>query len=162
MISSQTIDGVGSYARAFIDGSCLGNPGAGGWAVVLEHDGQSSVHFESSREQRTTNNRMELTAAISALRIAIDRGIGPGRLEIWTDSLYVQQGITKWVAAWIRNEWRTSRGRPVQNRDLGESLLELAERQRPSWNWIRGHSGLSSMHAQADLVAREAALAARP
>ncbi len=123
------------------DGACSGNPGPGGWAaVVLRPDGR--VRELAGRAPGTTNNRMELTAAIEGLR-SVSRDAGPVRL--YTDSTYVISGVTKWVAGWKRRGWTTSSGGPVLNRDLWETLdaLAAARGKDLSWRYVRGHSGHS-------------------
>ena len=116
------------------DGSCLGNPGPGGWACILRFGEHSKEMFGSSRE--TTNNRMELTAAIEgfrALREACD-------VTVITDSQYVKNGITSWVHGWKRNGWRNSQKQPVVNRDLWEELDGLVAKHRVEWTWTKGHA----------------------
>lgn len=121
--------------EAFTDGACLGNPGPGGWGVVLRC-GEAETELSGS-EAATTNNRMELTAAIRALE-ALRR---PSRVRAYTDSTYVRNGITRWVQAWQRNGWRTSAKKPVANVDLWRRLLSAAARHEVSWHWVRGHAG---------------------
>ena len=124
----------------FTDGACSGNPGPGGWACVLAGP-EGRVRELAGREDRTTNNRMELTAAIEGLRAC--RGL-PGTLLVHTDSTYVIGGITEWIAGWKRRGWRTAEGQPVKNEDLWRTLDALAvERGRGGleWRWVRGHSG---------------------
>ena len=116
------------------DGSCLGNPGPGGWACILRFGEPSKEMFGSSRE--TTNNRMELTAAIEgfrALREACE-------VTVITDSQYVKNGITSWVHGWKRNGWRNSQKQPVVNRDLWEELDGLVAKHRVEWTWTKGHA----------------------
>lgn len=122
-------------AIAYTDGSCLGNPGPGGWAVHAElPDGQ--VLELGGGELETTNNRMELRAAIEAARLTV----GCPAVTIITDSTYVRRGITSWLAGWKRNGWKTSTGDPVSNRALWEELESLAD-GRITWQWTRGHAG---------------------
>lgn len=117
------------------DGACKGNPGPGGWGAVLAYGDAVKEIFGGSPE--TTNNRMELTAVIEALR-CLKR---PCRIRIVTDSQYVQKGVEEWLAGWKRKHWKTAAGKPVANRDLWEILdLELA-RHAVSWEWVRGHQG---------------------
>ena len=119
----------------FTDGACRGNPGPGGWAALLRTgDKEREI---SGGEPLTTNNRMELRAAIEALT-ALKR---PCSVELHTDSSYVRDGITKWIHAWQRNGWRTSDKKPVKNADLWEQLIDAAERHRVKWHWVKGHSG---------------------
>ena len=119
----------------FTDGSCLGNPGPGGWAALLRCDGVERM-LEGA-EPDTTNNRMELTAAIEGLA-ALKR---PCAVTLTTDSEYVRQGITSWMAGWKRRGWKTSARRPVRNQDLWQRLDEQNGRHRVDWRWVRGHSG---------------------
>lgn len=117
------------------DGACKGNPGPGGWGAVLEYGDAVKEIFGGAPE--TTNNRMELTAVIEALR-CLRR---PCRVRLVTDSQYVQKGVEEWLAGWKRKHWKTAAGKPVANRDLWEILdLELA-RHAVSWEWVRGHQG---------------------
>jgi ribonuclease HI len=120
---------------AYTDGGCLGNPGPGGWGIHVEYPDGRVMELGGS-ELRTTNNRMELRAAIEAVRATT----GWPSATIVTDSQYVRQGITGWVAGWKRKNWVTSTGQPVLNRDLWEELDALAD-ARISWEWTRGHSG---------------------
>lgn len=122
-------------AVAYTDGSCIGNPGPGGWGVHIETpDGR--VVEAGGGEIRTTNNRMELRAAIEALRLTADSS----EVTVVTDSQYVRRGILEWVAGWQRNGWRTSTGKPVENQDLWRELAALAG-PRVDWQWTRGHAG---------------------
>ena len=119
----------------FTDGACRGNPGPGGWAALLR-TGEKEREI-SGGEKLTTNNRMELRAAIEALR-ALKR---PCRVELHTDSNYVRDGITKWIHGWKRNGWRTADRKSVKNADLWEELHDTAARHEISWHWVKGHSG---------------------
>jgi ribonuclease HI len=119
----------------FTDGACRGNPGPGGWAALLR-TGEKEREIGGG-ESHTTNNRMELKAAIEALT-ALKR---PCRVEIHTDSNYVRDGITKWIHGWKRNGWRTADKKPVKNADLWQGLLEAAARHDVTWHWVKGHSG---------------------
>jgi ribonuclease HI len=119
----------------FTDGACSGNPGPGGWGAVLRY---RDVEKElSGGEAATTNNRMELMAAIEALE-ALKR---PSRVAITTDSNYVRDGITKWIIKWRRNGWRTADRAPVKNADLWQRLEVAAARHDVTWHWVRGHAG---------------------
>ena len=119
----------------FTDGACRGNPGPGGWAALLRMgDKEREI---SGGEALTTNNRMELTAAIRALE-ALKK---PCRVELHTDSQYVRDGITKWIHGWQRNGWRTADKKPVKNAELWQELLDAAARHRIGWHWVKGHSG---------------------
>ena len=119
----------------FTDGSCEGNPGPGGWAAIL----LSGVHRKeiSGGEAATTNNRMELLAAIEALAALKE----PCGVELFTDSQYLRDGIDRWVAGWKRNGWRTRDKKPVKNEDLWRRLDALVNRQQIVWKWVKGHAG---------------------
>jgi ribonuclease HI len=121
--------------QAFTDGACRGNPGPGGWGVVL----RAGAHEKelSGGELETTNNRMELTAAIEALK-ALTK---PSKVAVYTDSTYVRSGITEWLPAWRARGWRTASRKPVKNQDLWQALADLAARHEVEWHWVRGHSG---------------------
>ena len=125
-----------SIVEIYTDGACRGNPGPGGWAATL----QSGEHLRelSGAEVATTNNRMELTAVIRALE-ALKR---PVKARIHTDSEYVRKGITEWLPAWKRRDWRTADRKPVKNRDLWEQLDTLAARHQIEWRWVPGHAGV--------------------
>ncbi len=120
---------------AFTDGACSGNPGPGGWGVVLRSGEHEREIYGGASE--TTNNRMELTAAIRALEALRE----PCEVELTTDSTYVKDGITRWLTKWKQNGWRTSANKPVKNRDLWELLEAEATRHVIEWRWVKGHSG---------------------
>ena len=122
------------------DGGCHGNPGPGAWAYVMEVAGRAVER--AGAEPQTTNNRMELTAVIEALRAA--EAVADSQrsaVVVYTDSQYVRNGITSWIAAWLRNGWMTASRKPVKNRDLWVTLRELDQRLHPRWEWLRGHAG---------------------
>jgi ribonuclease HI len=119
----------------YTDGACKGNPGVGGWGVLLEYDGAARELYGG--EPLTTNNRMELTAVIRALE-ALKRSC---RVRLHTDSQYVQQGISSWIHNWKRRGWRTADRKPVKNADLWRQLDELAGNHDIEWVWVRGHAG---------------------
>ena len=130
----------------YTDGACQGNPGPGGWAAVL-------LHGEHRRElaggvAATTNNRMELTAAIEALRSLKE----PCAVELFTDSQYLRQGITGWIASWKRNGWKTTLKQPVKNDDLWRELDQLLAPHQIAWKWVKGHAG-NEHNERCDLLA---------
>ena len=119
----------------YSDGACRGNPGPGGWGVLLRSKGKEKELWGG--EAATTNNRMELTAAIRALE-ALKR---PSRVQLYTDSLYVLKGISEWLPGWKRKGWVTADKKPVKNVDLWKRLEELNARHEVEWKWVRGHAG---------------------
>ena len=132
MIPSQSSPGV---VRIFTDGACKGNPGPGGWGAIVQMDEREKELFGG--ESQTTNNRMELTAVIRALEsLQHSREI-----EVYTDSQYVQKGISEWLPAWKRRGWRTADKKPVKNADLWRELEQRAAAHRIKWHWVRGHAG---------------------
>ena len=137
---------------AFTDGACSGNPGPGGWGALLQaRDGEAIVRERelSGGEAATTNNRMELMAAIAALE-ALEK---PAAITIVTDSAYVKGGITGWMAGWKRNGWKTADKKPVKNVDLWQRLDTAAARHRVTWTWVKGHAGHPE-NERADALAR--------
>ena len=132
----------------YTDGACRGNPGAGGWGVVLKY----GVHqkFLCGGELQTTNNRMELMAAIMALE-TLKR---PCNVHLYTDSTYVQQGISEWLENWLQRGWKTSNKQPVKNQDLWERLNQATKRHQISWHWVKGHNGHPD-NEKADELARQ-------
>ena len=134
----------------YTDGACLGNPGPGGWGAVLRHGA-----FEkelAGGEPETTNNRMELLAAIRALEALRE----PCRVVLHTDSQYVQKGISEWIGGWQRRGWKTADGKPVKNDDLWRELLAAQKPHTVDWRWVRGHSGHVE-NERVDQLARDAA-----
>ena len=119
----------------FTDGACKGNPGPGGWGAVLRFGGREREL--SGGESPSTNNRMEMMAAIEALK-ALSK---PCRVKLTTDSVYVRDGITKWIHGWLRNGWRTSDRKPVKNAELWQALLDAVEPHRVEWHWVKAHNG---------------------
>jgi ribonuclease HI len=147
---SDSLDAVEIYT----DGACSGNPGPGGWGAVLRWRGRAREL--SGCEPATTNNRMELLAAISALE-ALKR---PMAVRLVTDSDYLRQGITTWLPVWKSRGWRTADKKPVKNQDLWERLEQALARHRVEWRWVRGHSG-DPDNERADQLARSALRASR-
>ena len=139
------------HVEIFTDGACLGNPGPGGWAALLRY--KSVERLLSGAEADTTNNRMELMAAIAGLE-ALRRA---ARVKLTTDSQYVKQGIETWLSRWQANGWRTADRKPVKNQDLWQRLATAAAPHRLTWHWTRGHSG----HPENERVDEAACAAAR-
>ncbi|HEX9592307.1 MAG TPA: ribonuclease HI [bacterium] len=133
----------------FTDGGCRGNPGPGGWGAVLRWHGHDKEL--SGAEPQTTNNRMEMMAAITALE-SLKR---PCQVVLTTDSIYLKQGITEWLARWKRNGWRTADRKPVKNEDLWRRLDAAAARHRVEWRWVKGHAGHPE-NERADALANQA------
>lgn len=133
--------------EVYTDGSCIGNPGPGGWAAAAVE----STWEISGGASHTTNNRMEMTAAIEALRECDARGVREARL--WTDSSYLKQGITSWIHGWKTNGWKNSHGKPVKNEDLWKQIDALAALVRVEWRWVKAHSA-SRGHAMNEKVDR--------
>lgn len=136
------------------DGACLGNPGPGGWGALLRHAGREREL--AGGELGTTNNRMELMAAISALEALKE----PCDVALYTDSQYVQKGIAEWLPNWIRRGWKTAGGDPVKNQDLWQRLHAAAQRHHVRWHWVKGHAGHPE-NERADALARDAAARVR-
>ncbi|MBB5876771.1 ribonuclease HI [Xanthomonas sp. 3498] len=136
------------------DGACLGNPGPGGWAALLRYKGLERE--VAGAEAYTTNNRMELMAAIMALETLNE----PCQIVLHTDSQYVRQGITEWMPGWVRRQWKTAGGDPVKNRDLWERLHAAAQRHTIDWRWVKGHNG-DPDNERVDQLARNQALHVR-
>lgn len=147
MMQARSVD-----VEVFTDGACLGNPGPGGWAALLRCQGIEKAI--SGSEPNTTNNRMELMAAIGALEALRRRS----RVRLTTDSQYVKQGIQSWVLRWQANGWRTSDRKPVKNQDLWQRLVTAVAAHEVDWHWTRGHCGHVE-NEQVDKLAREAAIA---
>ena len=132
------------------DGSCLNNPGNGGWAAIINSDGE--ILKISGSEKNTTNNKMELMAPINALK-KINKD---NKIEIYTDSKYVKLGITKWIHKWIKNNWQTSKNENVKNKELWVELYELSKSFKISWIWVKAHAG-NTLNEEVDLIAKKAA-----
>ena len=137
--------------KIYTDGSCIGNPGNGGWAAILLIN-EKKIKIKGYKKN-TTNNQMELTAPIKALnKIPIGE-----KIEIYTDSKYVKIGITEWVTKWKKNNWKTSSKKKVKNIDLWKELDNLNEKYQIKWCWVKGHSG-NILNDEVDQLAREAAM----
>ncbi len=141
-----------SLVEIFTDGACKGNPGPGGWGAVIRYGAHEKEL--SGGEAETTNNRMEMLAAIRALQ-ALKRA---SRVRLTTDSVYVRDGITKWIDRWQANGWRTAAKKPVKNAELWQELLAAAEPHDIEWAWVKGHAGHPE-NERADRLASDAALA---
>ena len=140
---------MGKLVEIFTDGACRGNPGPGGWGALLRFDGTEKELFEAQAD--TTNNRMELTAAIKALE-ALTR---PCRVRLTTDSVYVKNGITEWIENWKRKNWQTAAKKPVKNVDLWKQLDAACQMHDIEWCWVKGHSGHEE-NERADQLANKA------
>ena len=136
--------------KIYTDGSCLGNPGNGGWAAILIHD-KKKIQIKGSKKD-TTNNQMELLAPIKALK-KIPKG---SNVQIFTDSKYVKSGITEWIHNWKKNGWQTANKQPVKNKDLWTELDLMTSEFEIKWSWVKGHSS-DKLNNEVDLIAREAA-----
>lgn len=136
--------------KIYTDGSCLKNPGNGGWAAIIDLSGK--IIKINGCEKNTTNNRMELMAPINALK-KIDQH---KKVEIYTDSQYVKIGITEWIHKWVKNNWQTSKKEPVKNKDLWIELYNLTNKFDIKWNWIKAHAG-NPTNEEVDLLAKKAA-----
>jgi len=143
----EAMDEVRKQVTVYTDGACSGNPGPGGWGAILIY----GTHRKelSGGEAQTTNNRMELMAAISALETLKQ----PCEVELWTDSNYVKDGISKWIAGWRRNGWKTAEKKPVKNAELWQRLDAARDRHTVTWNWVKGHAGHPE-NERADELAR--------
>ncbi|MCL2277161.1 MAG: ribonuclease HI [Treponema sp.] len=147
-----------SALKIFTDGGCSGNPGPGGWAYVMviqTFQGTRILSREKGAEKETTNNRMEMTAVINALRALKTRTDVPRQAVIYTDSQYVKKGITEWIHTWKRNSWKTSDKKPVKNRELWIELDSLAAEFPLKWEWIKGHAG-NEYNEMCDAMTQEA------
>ncbi len=136
--------------KLITDGACLGNPGPGGWAAILRYRAHLRELYGS--EPKTTNNRMELTAAVRGLETLTE----PCEVEVVTDSEYLKNGITQWIAQWKRNGWRTASKQPVKNKDLWEHLDLATSRHRVHWTWTKGHATHADNNRADELAARAA------
>ncbi|MDC1091267.1 ribonuclease HI [Candidatus Pelagibacter ubique] len=136
--------------KIYTDGSCLNNPGNGGWAAIIKQNGE--VKEISGSVKDTTNNKMELMAPIMALKQIKQND----QIEIYTDSQYVRLGITEWVHKWIKNNWQTSKKEPVKNKELWIQLYELTNQFEIKWIWVKAHAG-NALNEEVDLLAKKAA-----
>ena len=136
--------------RIYTDGSCLNNPGNGGWAAIINNNGD--ILKISGSEKNTTNNKMELMAPIKALK-KIDKN---DKIEIYTDSKYLKLGITEWIHKWIKNKWQTSKKEEVKNKKLWLELYELTNSVDIDWIWVKAHSG-NPLNEEVDSMAKKAA-----
>ena len=134
----------------YTDGSCLENPGNGGWAAIINNSGD--IKRISGNEKNTTNNRMELIAPINALKSINSNE----EIHIYTDSQYVKLGITEWINNWVKNNWKTSKKEEVKNKDLWTELYDLNKTLNVRWNWIKAHAG-NPLNEEVDLLAKKAA-----
>tara|TARA_B100000886_G_C20411780_1_gene487393 strand:- start:924 stop:1355 length:432 start_codon:yes stop_codon:yes gene_type:complete len=133
----------------YTDGACSGNPGLGGWGVVILKDAQKPILLNGG-ENNTTNNRMELTAAIKSIKYFQDKQ----NLEIFTDSQYLKNGIETWINNWKINGWKTSNKKKVKNQDLWIELDKIIEKHNIKWNWVKGHAN-NEFNEKADFLARK-------
>ena len=136
--------------KIYTDGSCIGNPGQGGWAAIILNDGKKTEIKGSKKD--TTNNQMELLAPIEALK-KIPKG---SKVQIFTDSKYVKSGITEWIHNWKKNGWKTTNKKQVSNKELWTELDQLNSEFEISWNWVQAHS-TDKLNNEVDLLARDAA-----
>ena len=134
--------------KAYTDGACSGNPGPGGWGAILDYNGTRKEL--NGGEADTTNNRMELMAAISALQALKE----PCQVNLYTDSVYVRDGISKWIEGWKRNGWKTAAKQPVKNTELWQGLDAARKNHKVTWHWVKGHAGHPE-NERADELARE-------
>ena len=136
--------------KIYTDGSCIGNPGKGGWAAIIFKNNEKKI-LKGSKDL-TTNNQMELTATIKALEYISTKD----KIQIYTDSKYVKQGITEWITKWKINGWKTSKKEDVKNKDLWIELYNLNKSLNVQWNWVKAHDG-NPMNEEVDLLAKKAA-----
>jgi ribonuclease HI len=134
----------------YTDGSCLENPGNGGWAAIINDEGK--IEKISGSEKNTTNNRMELMAPIAALSKITKKK----KVQIFTDSQYVKMGITNWIHNWIKNNWQTSKKEDVKNKDLWLNLYKLTQSHDVEWHWVKAHAG-NTLNEEVDALAKDAA-----
>ena len=141
---------MSKLVELFTDGACKGNPGPGGWGVLMRYSTAEKELYGG--EDNTTNNRMELMAAI----VGLETLTRPCQVRLTTDSQYVRKGITEWIAGWKRKNWRTSAGKPVKNQDLWQRLDEQNQRHDVDWRWVKGHAGHRENEMADELACRGA------
>ena len=142
--------------KIYTDGACIGNPGPGGWAAIILQEKERKEIFGG--EKLTTNNRMELTAAIKGLEFCLEHKeeqLTLKQIRIFTDSIYLKEGITVWINKWEQNNWKTSDKKNVKNIDLWKKLKDLTKSNQIEWNWVKGHSN-NPMNELADKLAKKA------
>jgi ribonuclease HI len=154
-LMADTVEGKATPVEIYTDGACSGNPGPGGWGAVLTY-GSHTKEICGGEASGTTNNRMELMAAIQALESLTRRST----VRLHTDSSYLRNGITSWLAKWKRNGWRTADKKPVKNADLWERLDAAVQRHEVSWHWVKGHAG-NPGNERADALANRGMTEAR-
>ncbi len=136
--------------KIYTDGSCINNPGKGGWAAIINDDGK--ILKISGSEKNTTNNKMELMATIAALKKVNSNK----KIQIFTDSKYVKLGITEWIHKWVKNNWQTSKKEDVKNKELWIELFDITNSLDVEWKWVKAHAG-NLLNEEADLLAKKAA-----
>ena len=142
--------------KIYTDGACIGNPGPGGWAAIILYDDKKNEIYGG--EKLTTNNRMELTAAIKALEFCSEQDkdqLTLKQIKVYTDSIYVKDGITIWIKNWTKNNWKTSDKKNVKNIDLWKKLKDLVDSVQIEWHWVKGHSE-NPLNELADKLAKKA------
>ena len=150
------------HVLLFTDGGCSGNPGPGGWAYLIVSESQGVIDQKWGAERLTTNNRMELSAAVAALEAVLaNSSLRSSPITLYTDSQYVQKGISTWIQGWKRNGWKTSNKEPVKNQDLWQKLDQLANSLHVEWRWVKGHAG-HEYNERVDRLTQEAIGSLKP
>jgi ribonuclease HI len=150
------------HVLLFTDGGCSGNPGPGGWAYLIVSESQGVIDEKWGAERLTTNNRMELSAAVAALEAVLaNSSLRSSPITLYTDSQYVQKGISTWIQGWKRNGWKTSNKEPVKNQDLWQKLDQLANSLHVEWRWVKGHAG-HEYNERVDRLTQEAIGSLKP
>jgi ribonuclease HI len=150
------------HVLLFTDGGCSGNPGPGGWAYLIVSESQGVIDEKWGAERLTTNNRMELSAAVAALEAVLANcSLRSSHITLYTDSQYVQKGISTWIQGWKRNGWKTSNKEPVKNQDLWQKLDQLANSLHVEWRWVKGHAG-HEYNERVDRLTQEAIASLKP